>query len=83
MNNLNISNITNSLVNIYAPDKENNRTAFFKGLKKFILNNSLNFSNIILCGDFNCHMDGVKTDKSSKILGYIFRRLEIKDLWKA
>ena len=27
-------------------------------------------------------MDGVKTDKSSKILGDIFRQLEIKDLWK-
>ena len=27
-------------------------------------------------------MDRVKTDKSSKLLGDIFRQLEIKDLWK-
>ena len=51
-------------------------------MKKFILNNSLNLSFIILCGYFNCHMAGVKTDKSSKILGDIFRQLEITDLSK-
>ena len=84
MINLNISNITYSLVNIYAPYKDNNRIELFKGIRKFILNNSIsnNFSNIILCGDFNCHMDSVKTDKSSKILEDICRQLELKDLWK-
>ena len=51
-------------------------------MKKFILNNSLNLSFIIRCGFFNCHMAGVKTDKSSKILGDIFRQLEITDLSK-
>ena len=67
MNNLNI------LRNIYATNKENIRMEFFKGMEKFILNNC----NIILCGYFNCHTDGVKTDKNRKILGDIFRQLEI------
>ena len=42
MINLNISNITYSLVNIYAPNKEN-EIEFFKGMNKFILNNLTQF----------------------------------------
>ena len=42
MINLNISNITYSLVNIYAPNKENG-IEFFKGINKFILNNLTRF----------------------------------------
>ena len=43
-----------TLVNIYAPNNEQQRLEFFKKVKTFIYHHSLNVENVLLCGDFNC-----------------------------
>lgn len=56
--NFKIGDISYSLANIYAPNKEACNIDFLKGVKRFIIKNSINTENIILCGDFNCHLEG-------------------------
>jgi exonuclease III len=79
--NLNIEDTAYTLINIYAPNIESCRLDFFKGLKRFILNNSNNLSDIILGGDFNCHIESER-DKSSKYLQEFLRQIGLKDIWR-
>jgi hypothetical protein len=76
--NLNIEDTAYTLINIYAPNNEGCRLDFYKGLKRFILNNSINLSDIILGGDFNCHIESER-DKSSKYLQEFLRQIGIKE----
>ena len=80
--NLNIGDSTYSFINVYAPNQEGSRIEFFKGMRRFISNFTLNSANTILCGDFNCHMEGTSIDKSTKILKDILKYMELIDVWQ-
>ena len=82
MVNLNIGESTYSFINVYAPNQEVSRIEFFKGMRRFISNFTLNDANTILCRDFNCHMEGTSIDKSTKILKDILKYLELIDVWQ-
>ena len=49
-----IEDNTVTIVNVYAPNIEQNRIEFFKNMNGFIRNYALSTDNIVLCGDFNC-----------------------------
>ena len=61
--NLKIENNIVTIVNVYAPNIEQNRIDFFKKLNGFIRNYALSTDTIVLCGDFNCCKER-KNDKS-------------------
>ena len=67
-----------TLVNIYAPNNEQQRLEFFKKVKTFIYHHSMNVENVLLCGDFNC-CNG-RSDKSYLKLSQIVKELKMKDL---
>ena len=79
---LNIGDSAFSFINVYAPNQEGSRIEFFKGMRRFISNFTLNSANTILCGDFNCHMEGHSIDKSTKILKDILKYMEFIDVWQ-
>ena len=43
-----------TLVNIYAPNSETDRTSFYGKVDKWITDYSLNVNNVVIAGDFNC-----------------------------
>ena len=43
-----------TLINIYAPNSEKDRISFYSTINAWINDFSLNISNVILAGDFNC-----------------------------
>lgn len=76
------------LTNIYAPNSEFERRKFFVDVQKWLEDNCLNFSNIIIAGDFNCcildcdrqpqtHLK----DSSRKVIKSILNQLKLKDAW--
>ena len=62
-----------TLVNVYAPTNDNDRTIFFKKLKTFVSRNTLNESAILLCGDFNCCKGRIYDKSYNKLYGLLFR----------
>ena len=70
-----------TIVNVYAPNNEDARIEFFKRLKTFICQHSVNVNNVTLCGDFNCKLD-CKNDKSARKLHDILHMLDLKDIWR-
>ena len=69
-----------TFINVYAPNNENARIAFFNRLKSFTTKHSCESSKMILCGDFNCNFDK-KNDKSNKRLFETINNLDFVDLW--
>ena len=69
-----------TLVNVYAPTNDNDRTIFFKKLKTFVSRNTLNESAILLCGDFNCCKGRIYDKSYNKLLDTV-RCLELTDVW--
>ena len=55
--NLKINNNEFTLVNIYAPNSEAERIAFFNKMKEFIKVHAVNKSKLIIGGDFNCVLE--------------------------
>ena len=47
--NIKIENDIITLVNVYAPNNEQNRTSFFKQMQTFINHHALNIENVLLC----------------------------------
>ena len=70
-----------TIVNIYAPNNEDSRIEFFKRMSIFISHNSIDVSNIVLCGDFNCKLD-CQQDRSARKLQTIIDSLELFDFWR-
>ena len=75
-----IDNDIITLVNVYAPNNEQNRTNFFKQMQTFINHHALNIENVLLCGDFNC-ITSKTSDKSAIQLNAICRNIDMFDLW--
>ena len=69
-----------SFVNIYAPNDNGERVQFFKKLKTFISQNTMNENAILLCGDFNCCKDRLHDKSYSKLLDTL-RYLDLSDIW--
>ena len=84
---LSIEDRTLNIVNIYAPNKDCERRAFFSGFDRFISNS---YENIVP-GDFNCVMD-MKLDKyggdpkarnsAACFLQAINARFDLCDIWR-
>ena len=84
---LSIEDRTLNIVNIYAPNQDCERRAFFSGLDRFISNS---YENIV-AGDFNCVMD-MKLDKyggdpkarnsAACFLQAINARFDLCDIWR-
>ncbi len=77
-----------SIVNIYAPNVEKDRSEFFKKVNKWINQYSINVDNNIIVGDFNCCLNNQDrspqthlNDKSRKCLKKICKNLKIIDCW--
>ena len=68
-----------TLVNIYAPNSENERCKFFKKLASWISQYCLNEENIILAGDFNSSHKA-KT-KCCKIINDLKYKYNLIDIW--
>ena len=69
-----------TLVNVYAPNSENERVNVFKKVAKWISQYAMNEENLILVGDFNCNVKSEK-DKSGKTVRDIIQRFDLVDLW--
>jgi exonuclease III len=81
--------VTLSIVSIYAPNIEKDRTAFFKTLSKWITQYSTNTDNVIVCGDFNCCLNDEdrlpKThvnDKSRLAMQNMMKFCKMNDAWQ-
>ena len=70
-----------TIVNIYAPNNEDSRIDFFKRMSTYISNYSIDVSNIVLCGDFNCKLD-CQHDRSARKLKNIIDSLDLFDFWR-
>lgn len=79
--NLKYEEITFSIVNVYAPNYDQQRLEFFKRLKSFIFKYSVNIENVAVCGDFNCNIENT-SDKSSEYLKHALKSLEMYDAWR-
>ena len=66
---------TFTIVNVYAPNHDQQRLELFKRLKSFIFKYSVNCENVIVCGDFNCNIENT-LDKSSEYLKKYFEIVE-------
>lgn len=64
-----------TLVNIYTPNNEKDKT----DLLKILINNSIDFDNIVLSGDFICQFDNERGDKTVNILKCFCLTLSLKD----
>ena len=52
--NIKINSEIISLVNVYAPNSEIERTSFYSEVEKWIIDHSLNVNNLVIAGGFNC-----------------------------
>ena len=78
------------LTNIYAPNSEIERKAFFTTVENWIQNHSVNVTQIIIGGDFNCCLldndREPKThlrDASRKVLLDLIKNFNLTDCWEA
>lgn len=67
-----------SLVNVYAPNSEKERTEFFKRLQAWIDKYTLNTDGLILCGDFNCQVENCN-DKNVNLLRKLLNHFALND----
>ena len=80
--NIVLNDRTFTIVNVYAPNDTQNRIDFFKRLNSFIRKHNP-CENIILSGDFNCHLGTCnEQDKSIRYLNDIINQLDLVDAWK-
>ena len=86
---LNIKHNTENytIVNIYAPNNENERIKFFKKLLTWIRQHSININRIILCGDFNSTLSikdrsSRKLDKTAINLQNLINNLDLNDTYR-
>ena len=77
-----------TLVNVYCPNSEKDKSNFFEQITEWIQINSASMDNLIVAGDFNtCLLDNDRTtkthlkDKSRKILKTVLTNLNIEDMW--
>ena len=78
---INHTNENYTIVSVYAPNHLKNRIDFFKRLKTWLKQHSIDENNIFVAGDLNCNLDENK-DKSCKILKEVLNYNEIKDVFK-
>lgn len=69
-----------TIVNLYAPNKESDRIAFFNSLNTFISSHTPQDSKLIIGGDFNCNLNK-ENDKSCKKLSKLTNKLDLVDVW--
>ena len=85
--NIEINDQMYTLVNIYAPNTISDRVTFFEQLNDFINCHSINKSNLIIGGDFNCvseerdRVSGV-VHISSKQLSKLLHEVDAIDIWR-
>lgn len=48
---------TFSIINVYAPNNQNDRKTFFEKINSWIRKFSINSENIFIAGDFNCNLE--------------------------
>ena len=70
-----------TIVNVYAPNAESSRSAFFKRLMSWVSQYPMNLEGLIVCGDFNCQLDRKQNDKSVKDLEKILKFFALNDCW--
>ena len=78
-----------SLINVYAPNKQNDRKMFFNRCERWIRKYHKLESTILLGGDLNCclndddrHPVTHLKDRSRKALVELIERLDVKDCWE-
>ena len=52
--NIKVNDEVITLINIYVPNSETDRSSFYGKVDKWITDHSLNVNNIVIAGDFNC-----------------------------
>lgn len=91
-----IQNVQFNLINIYAPNYEENQIHFYRSLKNIMTQNSLNAQdNILLGGDFNIILNSQKDRKSQtptqfsnmhnqiiNLVKEILALFEMHDIWR-
>ena len=79
--NINHNNKILTLLNIYAPNNENEKNDFFMKIITWICQNARNLDNIILCGDFNCQFYEDNNDKGVSTFKKILKMMDLNDCW--
>jgi len=87
MINLEIESNDYTFLNIYAPNRVDERISFFNKIHDFINLHAINKSKLCIGGDFNCVLaaderySGI-TDKSMDVLKDVIDKLKLVDMWK-
>ncbi|CAH3155364.1 unnamed protein product [Porites lobata] len=68
------------LVNIYAPNDQNQQINFFDKIIDPIRRSSTN--NILLGGDFNCPLTEVDKKRTIQAIGELCNRFDLVDVWR-
>ena len=78
-----------TIVNIYAPNKEQERMNYFTGITTWIMENATSLDNLIIGGDLNiCMNDNDRSskthlkDKSRQTLKRIMETINVEDVWE-
>ncbi len=79
-----------TVVNVYAPNKEKDRSQLFNKLEKWLLNYGESKENCIVCGDFNITPDPSldrknndrSIDKSNEIFNKMCKNTRLCDVWR-
>ena len=86
--NLEYENRIITLVNVYAPNHENERNSFFCNTTNWVIDNMIPESELIVGGDFNCCLResdrSTKThlnDKSRGSFKNLIAKLNLSDIW--
>ena len=64
--NIKIDDTNMTLINIYAPNNQNDRKTFFNKILKWSMQFALNKDEIIMGGDFNC-VETHKLDRNENV----------------
>ena len=79
--NLKINEKCFTFVNVYAPNDDKTKHAFFEKLKKYITQHAMYMENMYIFGDFNCNFEKV-ADRSQGKLRALLAHFDLIDVWQ-
>ena len=86
--NLDICDNILTIVSVYAPNYERDRSIFFEELRKWVSKFAENADNVIISGDFNCQLNltdksqnEATIDKSVEKLKYFLKNCNLNNCW--